>query len=827
MKNKRFCPVTSPKSCSKSFVSGQKYRFTVLTAQLIRMEFSENGEFVDLPSQSVFFRDFPEVTFSADTHNGILTIKTDELILTYNENEQFCADTLKIRLINEPASEWCFGEDYEDEGGTAKTLDEIDGNVELGHGVCSRYGFAVLDDKDRMLLNEHGWVVNRKENTEDSYFFGFGYDYFGALKAYYKLTGAPPLLPAYALGNWWSRYHRYTQDEYTELMLRFKKEGVPFSVGVVDMDWHTTDVAPEEKPQYSTSPTPGWTGYTWNTDLFPDHVGFLKFLHDENIKTSLNLHPADGIRKHEGMYREMAEAVGIDPDSGERICLDILNPEFMEKYFDIIHHPYEDEGVDFWWMDWQQGTNYGWIHEPNKDGKLHDPRETLDPLWMLNHLHILDISRNGKRPMFFSRFSGPGSHRYPVGFSGDTVVSWKALNMEPHFTATASNIGYGWWSHDIGGHQAGYRDDELTVRWMQFGVFSPINRLHSTKNEFSRKEPWCYEPGTEAIIKKWLRLRHELFPYIYTMNYRNHSELIPLMLPMYYTYPKCKAAYEVKNQYWFGSELIVAPITEHSDSVSTLAKTEAWLPKGHWFDFFEGIHYISNKGRKINMYRSLDKYPVLAKAGAIVPLQVRDASDNRLGNSEEMQVVVFPGADNSFTLYEDEGDYNKYQNGEFAKTEMQLLWDESAAFTIKPAVGDLSLIPEKRKWRIALRGFNRKVDAKLSINGKETAAKIEKDNSTNTLYLIFTADVTDTCEITITGENLMHDNCDWLERAERILQFSQLRISTKNEMYELITAMWRPLHSRIWRTSSYYPEQHAVAEALHEMMTLNRGEFEK
>lgn len=826
MKN-RFSWNVRPKALPENIVKGQNYRITVLEPQLIRFEYSNSGSFVDLASQSIFYRDFPKCDFEVQTQNGVLTLKTSELIVTYKENEQFGCGTLSVKLINEPASEWHFGDDYEDLGGTAKTLDEIVGTVAIERGICSRYGFTVLDDKGRMLLDESGWVQNREENTEDFYFFGFGYDYFGAIKAYYKLTGAPPLLPAYALGNWWSRYHNYTQQEYEQLMLKFKKEGVPFSVGVVDMDWHTTDVPPEEKPQYSVSPTPGWTGYTWNTELFPDHKAFLDFLHKENIKTSLNLHPADGVRKHESMYRTLAEAVGIDPESGERVALDILNPEFMEKYFDIIHHPYEDEGVDFWWMDWQQGTNYNWIHEPNTGGNLKDPRETLDPLWMLNHLHILDIARNGKRPMFFSRFSGPGSHRYPVGFSGDTVVCWNALALQPYFTATASNIGYGWWSHDIGGHQCGYRDDELTVRWMQFGVFSPINRLHSTKNEFSRKEPWCYEPGVEAIIKKWLRFRHDLFPYIYTMNYRNHEELIPLMLPMYYTHPKCSAAYEVKNQYWFGSELIVAPITEHSDSTSTLAKTEAWLPKGDWFDFFEGLHYISAKGRKINMYRSLDKYPVLAKAGAIVPLQQRDPSDNRLGGSDNMQVVVFPGADNSFTLYEDSGDMDDYKNGAFVKTQMSLKYGESAIFTIDPAEGDLSLIPSKRTWKIALRGFNRSISAKVSVNGKSIDATVERDTDTNTVYLTFEALVTDRCTVLVEGESLMHDNCDWLERCKKILQFAQLRISIKNEMYELITAMWRPLHSRVWRTSAYDPEQHAVAEALHEMMTLNRGEFEK
>ena len=827
MSKDRFYWPVRPLALECNIVKGDKFRFTVLTSRLIRMEYSDKGLFTDKASQSVFNRDFPKVEFTVSRSKGNFVLETDELILSYVENAPFAEDTLSVKLKNEPASKWCFGEDFEDLGGTAKTLDEIVGNVAIERGICSRYGFSIIDDKDRMLLGDDGWVEVRPSGTEDTYFFGYGYDYFGAVKDYYKLTGEPPLLPSYALGNWWSRYHRYTQDEYKELMLKFKREGIPFSVGVIDMDWHLVDIPEELRGKHSVSPTVGWTGYTWNKELFPDYKGLLKFLKDENIKVSLNLHPADGVRCHEEMYAQMAKACGIDPETKEPVYLDVLNPSFMEKYFDIIHHPYEEDGIDFWWMDWQQGTNYNWIHEPNKDGNLQDEREVLDPLWMLNHLHILDIQRDGKRPMFFSRFSGPGSHRYPVGFSGDTIVCWQALQMQPWFTATASNIGYGWWSHDIGGHQSGYRDDELTLRWMQYGVLSPINRLHSSKSEFLRKEPWSYDSKIGDIMKKWLRMRHQLFPYIYTMNYRNHTDLIPLIVPMYYTHPKCSDAYEVKNQYWFGSELIVAPITEHTDAVTGLSSADAWLPKGEWFDFFDGLHYSSRRGRKIKLFRSLDKYPILAKAGAIVPMAVYEESDNSLSNAEEMDVFVFPGADNTFILYEDEGDYSNYKNGAFAQTEMNLSFGEKAVFTINPAKGDLSLIPHSRRWNVHLRGFNRNVTVSATVGGKEIEFEELRDNDTNTVTLTFTAGPADECVVIVTGEILMHDNCDYLDRCKEILQNSQMRFSTKKEILDLITSLWRPLHSRIWRTSAYSPEEHRVAEALTELMTLSRGEFEK
>ena len=152
----------------------------------------------------------------------------------------------------------------------------------------------------------------------------------------------------------------------------------------------------------------------------------------------------------------------------------------------MLHRGLEDDGVDFWWLDWQSGP--------------HSRVAGIDPLWMLNHFHFLDSARDGRRPLTFSRYAGPGSHRYPVGFSGDTVISWASLAFQPYFTATASNIGYGWWSHDIGGHMFGGKDDELATRWLQLGVFSPILRLHSSANEFTTKEPWTYAPEARAVM---------------------------------------------------------------------------------------------------------------------------------------------------------------------------------------------------------------------------------------------------------------------------------------------------------------------------------------
>ena len=818
-KNNRFIYETRPLALTANMVVGDRYRFTVLTPSLIRMEYSNQGVFENRASQSVFFRDFAKNNFSQESIDGWLKIETENLILIYKENEQFSADTLQIRLKIEPASTWNYGEDFEDLRGTTKTLDNANGSVTLERGVCSRNGFSVMDDSHTMLLNDEGWVEVRVPDTLDCYFWGYGFDYLEAVKDLYRLTGIPPMLPAYALGNWWSRYHDYTQEEYQDLILRFEKEDVPFSVSVVDMDWHIVKIPNEYKNGEGEKFESGWTGYSWNKELFPDYREFLRFLKEHNLRTALNLHPAQGVACHEDMYEEMALACGMDPTTRKRVRFDILSPEFMENYFDILHHPYEEDGVDFWWMDWQQGKSYWWIHEENRDGKMQDEREVLDPLWMLNHLHIVDIKRNGKRPMFFSRYSGPGSQRYPVGFSGDTYVTWESLNFQPYFTATASNVGYSWWSHDIGGHMCGYRDDELITRWMQLGVFSPINRLHSGKADFIRKEPWCYEEKTENIMKSWLRLRHRLFPYIYTMNYRNHIELEPLVQPMYYANPKSSAAYDVRNQFMFGSELMVAPITQPNHKLTQTGSVNTWLPRGDWFDFFNGHYYTSKAGRMISVHRTIKDYPVFAKAGAIVPMQ----NSFEIEAGKDLEIIIFPGADNHFTLYEDAGDGSEFEKGEFCKTEMSLEWNTSPVFTVKPATGVLSLLPKTRKYKFILRGYHADISVQVLVDGKKIVSPYTYDVDTCSVVVETSADVSSEIKLVIAGRTLITDNGDVVARVTNLLQKTQIHISLKMEIMSIVKDAKKILQRKVAelnRICALGVDYNALIEAIMEQLTL-------
>ena len=669
-----------PQACPENMIQGEHYRITVLTKSLVRLEYSPDGIFTDAPTQTVLNRNFPQVSFEVRETPEELEIRTEYFQLNYDKKE-FTSHGLSCYALGMPGGNrnaWRYGAKNENLKGTARTLDNVNGACELEDGILSLWcGCVALDDSRTLTLREDGWVEPRKKGIQDLYLFAYGHRYLEALKDFYHLCGETPMLPRFALGNWWSRYYKYTEESYMELMERFDQEQIPFSVAVIDMDWHLVDI----DPKYGT----GWTGYTWNREFFPDPERFLKKLHDRGMKTTLNLHPADGIRGFEDCYPQMAEAMGLDPEKEEPVNFDIANPDFLEAYLEKTLHPLEEEGVDFWWVDWQQGTN--------------SKMEGLDPLWMLNHYHFLDSARNGKRPMTFSRYAGPGSHRYPVGFSGDTLITWESLDFQPYFTSTASNIGYGWWSHDIGGHMLGYKNDEMEARWYQFGVFSPINRLHSSSSEFNGKEPWRFKKEVHDTMCEFLRLRHRLLPYLYTMNHRAWAEGEPICQPMYYAYPENWDAYGRKNEYFFGSELIAAPVTTPRIENLNVAKTKVWLPEGLWFDFFTDTVYQG--GRNQNMYRSIDQIPVLAKAGAILPMTDEIRAIDTEKNPEELTVRVYPGADNSFTLYEDDNVSEGYRQGICAVTEMNLNWQEKT-FTIKPSAGDLTLLPEQRTWKIEL-----------------------------------------------------------------------------------------------------------------------------
>ncbi len=674
-------------------------RFSVLTPCLLRVE---SGNFCDEPTQRVWGRAFDAPAYRCEKKGSEVNIITDKAHFTYNLRTRrmkriILADRRNVKNFKRGNLK-----------GTRRTLDGCNGAVPLEDGLVSRGGVSVMDDSRGLILR--GDKIVPRPECSDKYFFAYGSEYRACIADFFKLCGQVPLLPRFALGNWWSRYKAYTQEEYLTLMRRFKAEGLPFTVATIDMDWHWVDVVkrfgPQAKPGkatgmldlfYNTS-WPGWTGYSWNTDLFPDYRAMLKELKGMNYAVTLNLHPATGVRFFEDMYEKVAARAGVDPSTKQRIPFSLANEKIVQAYFDDILRPYEKEGVDFWWIDWQQGKR--------------SDVPGLDPLWALNHYQFLDQKDEGKRALILSRYAKEGSHRYPVGFSGDTAMTWASLKFQPYMTATATNVGYTWWSHDIGGHHFGYKDDELYIRWLQFGVFSPINRLHSTANEFMGKEPWKCSPAAEAVAKTLLRLRHRLIPYLYSENYVTHTTGRALCEPMYYSYD-CPEAYRAKGEYMFGGNLLVCPITEKTNKVTSLASADVWIPEGRWTDIFTGNVYTEGNYR---VYRYMSKIPVFAREGTIIPMY-KEGCDNSISMQNDLEVWIYRG-NGEYVLYEDDGVSMDYEKGAYVRTHMSVtLSGNEAVFTVMPAGGDVSMLPKGRKINLLFRDI---AEADVNVDGAET-----------------------------------------------------------------------------------------------------------
>lgn len=673
-------PVADP----AAIVTAGNARFTVLTPSMIRMEWSPTGRFEDRASLAFINRRMPVPETRTRRDGDGLVLQTDALTLRYQpESGRFSPANLSVELnVSGRTVVWRPGtENTGNLFGTTRTLDTVSGATALEPGLLSRDGWVVVDDSKRPLFDHPPdgtwpWAVAREEpDAVDWYFFGYGHDYPRVLRDFTRVAGRIPVPPRFAFGSWWSRYWAYSDRELRELVTDFREHDVPLDVLVIDMDWHLD----------------GWTGYTWNPKYFPDPEGFLKWVHEQGLRVTLNLHPHDGVKKHEAAFRDVCEFLGLDPDATEQVPFDCTDRNYVEAYFKFLHHPLERQGVDFWWLDWQQ----------SKATRI----KGLDPLWWLNYLHWTDMERNpqrgGRRPLLFSRWGGLGNHRFQIGFSGDAYSNWASLAFQPYFTSTAGNVGFGYWSHDIGGHLPGPVEPELYARWIQWGAFSPALRTHATKNPRAERRIWKFPDDVFRAAREAFHLRYALIPYIYAAARQGYDTGLPLCRPLYYEWPELEEAYRYTGEYLFGDQLLVAPVVKPVSPVSACAQVTVWIPPGDWTNWFTGRTYTGPA--EVALLVPLDETPVFARSGAIIPMQpkMQHTSEKPI---DPLILHVWPGDSGQIRVYEDDGESVGYQKGECAWTPVSHeLVDGVRQVTIGPAEGSFRGMLEERTYEIHLR----------------------------------------------------------------------------------------------------------------------------
>jgi alpha-glucosidase (family GH31 glycosyl hydrolase) len=722
---------------SISMVVEGNARFSMLTPHIIRLEYDSTGKFVDDPSFVVINRDLPAIPFKKSLKGQWLIIKTAQLELKYKKGSgKFNDKNLQITYNPDSSQPIVWNPGIKNKAnlkGTFRTLDGMNGDRYEGSkqptpfedGLLSREGWYLLDDSNNFLFDNSDWKwVKERNNKElDWYFMGYGTEYKKALYDFTQLAGKVPLPPRSAFGYWWSRYWNYSDDEFRSLVKRFKQYNIPLDVLVVDMDWHDTDglsLSDDKKFDEFEQPI-GWTGYTWNKSLFPEPDRFLQWLKEQRIKPTLNLHPASGIAPYEEQYAQFAKAMNFDTSTKKNIPFEVADKQFMTNLFDIVLDPLQKKGVAFWWLDWQQ-----WPYSNKIAG--------LSNIWWLNYSFFSHMERQKEqRPLLYHRWGGLGNHRYQIGFSGDAAISWKSLEFQPYFTSTASNVLYGYWSHDLGGHMfANVPEDqkkidpELYTRWMQYGVFSPIFRTHSSKDPRLMKEIWNFTGSYFDALYDAIHLRYALAPYIYTMARETYDTGISLCRPMYYDYPNDENAYTFKNEYLFGNDMLIMPVT--TPAVNELSTVKVWLPAGNdWYEWSTGT--LLKGGQIIERQFLINEFPIYVKAGAIVPMY-DETVQNMDNNSNNLVLKIFPGGDYTTKLYEDDGNNDDYKKSAFSFTTIQSKREADNILEIKllPRKGSYPGMIEKRNTAFQLYGSV--MPDSITLNGKKIPYDVAKSNNT-------------------------------------------------------------------------------------------------
>jgi len=742
------------KSQSAAIKQGSFYRFTVLSDRLLRLEYSKDGHFNDSPTDFAINRNFDVPKFKLEEDDKYLVISTKYFSLQYLKEKPFKGPSyapdanLKVKLLNTDKVWYYDHPEARNFLASAFSLDNFDGgNKKLQKGLYSTDGFVSIADNQPLILNELGILNNSPDTNIDLYLFMYKRDFGLCLKDYFTLTGYPKLIPRYALGIWWYRDKIYSFNDTKKILETFKANEIPLSVLLLGEFWHQKNM--QNLDLYKT-------GYTFNKELFPSPTEFITYMHDRGIKVGIQLDPSEGVGPQEPTYEQFVKE--INGQISGNVPFNAFDKMFIINYFEQLINPLMKFDIDFFWLDY---------------------KKEIRSLRAMNYYHIKDFNQSEyKRPMLFSRNSGVAAHRNGVLYSGETIVSWDTLKYLPFYNSNASNIGLSWWSHDVGGFKDGIEDAELYMRYAQLATFSPIFRFSAKRGIYYKREPWRWDFKTYNIVKDYTQLRHRLIPYLYTEAYEYASKGLPLIQPLYYSYPETYDEPNLRNEYYFGKELFVSPITSPKDLVMNRSIQRLFLPQGTWYDFKTGKRFTGGK-RYVTFYKDED-YPVFAKAGAIIPLANNGDNYNFYDNPEKLDIHIFPGKSNTYNLYEDDGITRLHEQGYYILTSIDYNYMENNyTVIIHPLEGKTAIIPNRREYRILFRNTKEAEKVEVFINNESADDKVSFGVEGND-FVVTIKDVDTTKQLTIncSGKNIEID-------AGRIINedinsiISDLKISTK------------------------------------------------
>ena len=540
------------------------------------------------------------------------------------------------------------------------------------------------------------------------YYFFYGPDLNGVVSDYRRLTGAAPLFPKWAYGYWQCRERYHSQQEILDTAAEFRKRKIP--VDVLVQDWLYWG-------KY------GWNAIKFDEEHYPHPKEMLDQLHANNLHLMISVWSKFG--ENTDVYKRMSDQSLLIP--GSDAWMDFFNPKARAAFWSELKNGMFKDGIDGWWMD---------ASEPEYDA-LKGKQTFLGDGESLRNAYPLYVTQamyegqrattDRKRVVILTRSAFAGQQRYgAASWSGDISANWMTLQRQIPAGLSFSMSGLPYWTTDVGGFfrpKDQYTSEayhELLVRWFEYGAFCPIFRIHGYQ---SKAEIWNYGQQVEEILREYDDLRYRLMPYIYSAAWDVTKNGATIMRALPLEFSSDKAAREIWDQFMFGDALLINPITKEGARERTL-----YLPAGHdWIDFWSGKR--SRGGQRINTDAPINRIPIYAKAGSIIPFGPHVQSTS--ATSDPIELRIYAGAPGKFTLYEDEGDSYAYERG--ALSEIPIKWDDnSGVLTIGSRQGKFPGMLEHRTFRVVLVRDGRgtgipegmEPDVTIDYVGKRTSVRV-------------------------------------------------------------------------------------------------------
>lgn len=562
--------------------------------------------------------------------------------------------------------------------------------------LVSQAGYAVFFDSSAAATIEAGdagdgtWIEYRNEHGDglDVYFIG-GADLRAVMRGVADLLGHATMPPRWALGYLQSSRHFADTQEVRHLAEQFREKQLPCD-GLIFLS------------TYGLSK--GWNRGVGHLEfepgLFDDPAAILGEFRRRNFHIVLHEYPVlhgdsplaaeanrdNHLLEHAYPSHPPGRPRETNYKEGQRL-IDFSRPETRSWWW-RSHRPLAQLGVEGWWLDGGEG--------PPAETMLSDGPATLlhnryDLMRQQGFAEDEARDRPDKRPYLLCRSGGPGMQRYgAMPWSGDVNTTFETMAGQIRVGLNVGMSGVPHWGTDIGGFFRVAPDQgELFARWFQFAAFCSVFRGHG--HVWRHHLPWSYGDEIEAICRRYLELRYRLMPYTYTLAWQAHRDGLPLMRPLVLNYPDDPRVWDLGEQYLWGDDLLVAPVTRPGAT-----HWPVYLPEGVWHDFWTGDAYRGPRG--ITVDAPLDRLPLFVRAGAILPLGPVMQHDGERP-LDEVTLLAYPDGSSSFTLYEDDGVSNAYLQGRSLRTTFTCSSDSAGVVcAVGASEGDRTLIPSGRSY---------------------------------------------------------------------------------------------------------------------------------